>query len=108
MVSQQDETLHNVHGLTGHREHFGHEVTVSLEESDRPQLDVEQKSRHPSERLQVFLSLIRCNSNQRLETLCLDCDLDSGRNEQISLLPVATTELLSRQCYYIHVLFPYL
>lgn len=64
MISQQDETLHYVHGLPGHGEHFGHEVTVTLEEGDGPQLDVEQQSRHPGKRLQVFLSLIGCGSNQ--------------------------------------------
>lgn len=64
MISQQDETLHYIHGLPGHGEHFGHEVTVTLEEGDRPQLDVEQQSRHPSKRLQVSLSLIGRGSNQ--------------------------------------------
>lgn len=48
MISQQDEPLHNIHGLPGHGEHFGHEVTISSEEGDWPQLDIEQQSRHPS------------------------------------------------------------
>lgn len=64
MISQQDETLHYVHGVPGHGKHFGHEVTVTLEEGDRPQLDVEQQSRHAGKRLQVFLSLVRCGSDQ--------------------------------------------
>lgn len=64
MISQQDETLHYIHGLPGHGEYFGHEVAVTLEERDRPQLDVEQQSRHPSKRLQVSFSLVGCGSNQ--------------------------------------------
>lgn len=48
MICQQDETLHYIHGLSGHAEHLGHEVTVTLEEGDRPQLDVKQQGRHPS------------------------------------------------------------
>lgn len=64
MISQQDQTLHHIHGLPCHGEHFGHEVTVTLKEGDGPQLDVKEQSRHPSERLQVFLSLIGRCSNQ--------------------------------------------
>lgn len=44
MISQQDETLHYINGIPRHGEHFGHEVTVTLEEGDRPQLYVEQQS----------------------------------------------------------------
>lgn len=44
MISQQDQTLHHIHGLPCHGEHFGHEVTVTLEEGDGPQLDVKEQS----------------------------------------------------------------
>lgn len=82
MISQQDETLHYVHGIPSHGEHFGHEVSVTLEEGDGPQLDIEQQSRHPGKRVQVFLSLVRCGSNQWLKTLGLDCHLEDMRNIQ--------------------------
>lgn len=48
MICQQNETFHYVHGLPRHGEHFGHEVTVALEEGDRAQLNVKQQSRHAS------------------------------------------------------------
>ena len=76
VVSQQDETLHYVHGIPGHGEHLGHEVTVALEEGDGPQLDVEQQRRHSGKRLQVFLSLVGRGSDQRLQTLRLNCHLE--------------------------------
>lgn len=44
MIRQQDETLHYINGIPGHGEDFGHEVTVALEEGDRPELDIEQQS----------------------------------------------------------------
>jgi len=44
MISQQDETLHYIHGVPRHGEHFGHEVTVTLEEGDGSQLDIEEQS----------------------------------------------------------------
>lgn len=44
VIRQQDESLHHVHGVSGHGEHFGHEVAVTLEESDGAQLNVKQQS----------------------------------------------------------------
>lgn len=69
MISQENETFDYIHGIPGHREHFGHEVTVTLEEGDGVQLDVKEQRRHSGKRLQVFLALIWCGSNQRLQTL---------------------------------------
>lgn len=69
MITQQNETLHYIHGLPGHRKHFGHEVAVTFEESDGTQLDVEQQSRHSGKGLQVLLPFIGRGSDQRLQTL---------------------------------------
>lgn len=80
VVSQQDETFHHVHRLSSHGEHFGHEVAVALEECDRPQLDVKEQSRHPGERLQVLLALVRRGRNQSLQALRLNGHLVHGKN----------------------------
>lgn len=83
MISQQNETLYYIHGLPGHGEHLGHEVAVAPEEGDRTQLDVEQQSRHPSKRLQVFLSFIGRGSNQCLQALGFNGHLADRHNSQI-------------------------
>lgn len=83
MICQQNETFHYVHGLSRHGEHFGHQVTVALEEGDRTQLNVEQQSRHPGKGLQVLLSLIRCGSYQCLQTLSLNCHLAESSIENL-------------------------
>lgn len=79
MVSEQDQALYHVHGLAGHGEHLGHEVTVALEEGHRPQLDVEEQGRHPSEGLQVLLAFVRLGRNQGLHALRLNRHLESER-----------------------------
>lgn len=86
MISQQDETFHYVHWLPGHGEHFGHEVAVTLEEGDGAQLDVKEQRRHPGERLQVLLALVRRGSYQRLQTLRLDGHLAHRNNADVSRL----------------------
>ena len=86
MVAQQNEALHHVHGLPGHRKHLGHEVAVTFEEGDGTQLDVEQQSRHPGEGLQVLLAFVGRGGDQRLQTLRLDGHLAGSENERLSLV----------------------
>lgn len=69
MIAQQNEALHDVHGLPGHGKHLGHEVAVTFEESDGTQLDVEQQRRHPGEGLQALLPFVGRGGDQRLQTL---------------------------------------
>lgn len=89
MIAEQDQSLDHVYGFPAHGEHLGHEVAVTLEEGDGPQLDIEQQGRHPGERLQVFLALVRCGSNQSLQTLGLDSHLEdkTGDAEMLTYNP---------------------
>lgn len=81
VVSEQDESLHHVYGVSRHREHLGHQVAVALEKGHGPELNVHEQRRHSSKRLQVLLTFISCRRYQRLQTLSLDGHLD-GRCSQ--------------------------
>lgn len=84
MISKQDEAFDHIHGLPTHGEHFGHEVTVTLEEGDRPQLHIEQQGRHSRERFQVFLTFIRCGGYHGFHPLGLDGHLDNMKKTRIT------------------------
>lgn len=79
VISEKDQSLHHIYGVASHGEHFGHQVTVTLEECDGSQLDIKQQSGHAGERLQVFLSFIWRRSNQRLQTLRLNRHLEGRK-----------------------------
>lgn len=59
VVCEQNQTLYHVDGVSRHREHLGHQVTVALEEGHRSELNVQEQGRHSGKRLQIFLPFIR-------------------------------------------------
>lgn len=63
MIYQQNKPFHHTDRVARCRQHFGHQITVSTEKSDRSELNIKQDGWHAGIGVKVFLSFIGSGCN---------------------------------------------